>query len=662
MTRMKFYFSFLLILVALSFQGCSIKARIKKADKRFAIGEYSAAAQMYYSLAPAVSSKDKPLKSRIAFNQAECYRLTNHNRAEQTYLTAIRNLYPDTIVYLRYAQVQQQNGKYADAAKNYAIYLKKDSTNEVAISGVLTAKMVAEWRNNSSRYLVRKVPEFNSTRSSTFCPAFMGSTYDGLMFSTTRPLNKKAPQKNSAITGFPTNKMFTTRKNAVGKWETPILLEGEVNTINDEGVCSLTPDGKVMYYTRSPIVAVGEKGTDIYMTNRAGGTWSAPQRIKIFKDSTISVAHPAIAPDGQTLYFVSNAKDGLGGKDIWKATIDKGECKFIENLGTEINTQGDEMFPSVRADGTLYYSTNGKPGFGGLDIFRATPLKSGGWKVENMGLPINSNADDFGITFFGNAERGFFSTNRGDTKGYDAVWSFELPELAYTIEGKVFDEKGVIIPDASVRMVSNTGINTRVQSKKDGTYRMKLDKDMDCVMLASARGYLNQKNKLNTQGLTTSKTFKVDFVLSSITKPVKMDNIFYEFGRWELTPASASGLQVLVKLLNDNPNITIEISANTDFVGNNAANKALSEKRAKSVVDYLIATGIATDRLTSVGNGEENPVVVDVTLAKKYLFLKEGDVLDENTILKFTLDQQEAANQINRRTEFRVLKTTYKLY
>jgi peptidoglycan-associated lipoprotein len=417
-----------------------------------------------------------------------------------------------------------------------------------------------------------------------------------------------------------------------------------------------------MYYTRSPNVAAGEKGTEIYMSNRAGGTWSAPQKIKIFKDSTISVAHPAIAPDGQTLYFVSNGKDGFGGNDIWKANVNNGECKFIENLGNEINSSGDEMFPSVRADGTLYYSTNGKPGFGGLDIFKATPLKSGGWKVENLGLPINSSADDFGITFAGNTESGFFSTNRGDTKGYDAIWSFVLPELAYTIEGKVFDEMGVIIPDASVRMVSSTGINARVQTKKDGTYRMKLDKDMDCVMLASARGYLNQKNKLNTQGLTASKTFKADFILSSITKPVKMENIFYEFGKWELTPASSSGLQVLVKLLNDNPNITIEISANTDFVGNNVANKTLSEKRAKSVVDYLIATGIASDRLTSVGNGEENPVLVDGTLAKKYTFLKVGDVLDENTILKLTIDQQEAANQINRRTEFRVLKTTYKLY
>jgi len=237
-----------------------------------------------------------------------------------------------------------------------------------------------------------------------------------------------------------------------------------------------------------------------------------------------------------------------------------------------------------------------------------------------------------------------------------------LPEMAYMVEGKVVDEKGNVIPDASVRMVSNTGVNARVQTKKDGTYRMKLDKDMDCVMMASARGYLNQKNKLTTQGVTISKSYIIDFQLSAISKPIQMDNIFYESGKWDLTAASASGLQALVKLLNDNPNITIEIASHTDFVGNNSANKILSEKRAKSVVDYLISAGIAADRLTSVGYGEEKPYVVDANTAKKYPYLKVNDLLEENLVLKFTPEQQEQVNQINRRTEFRVVKTTYKLY
>jgi peptidoglycan-associated lipoprotein len=339
-----------------------------------------------------------------------------------------------------------------------------------------------------------------------------------------------------------------------------------------------------------------------------------------------------------------------------------GECKYIENLGPEINTPGDEMFPTVRADGTLYFSSNGRVGLGGLDIYKATPKKDGGWIVENMGSPVNSSADDFGMTFAGKAEKGFFTSNRNELKGYDAIWSFELPELAYSITGKVVDDKGNGIPDATVRLVSNSGVNARVQTKKDGTYKIKMDKDMDCVMLASARGYLNQKNSVSTQGLVESKTFNVDFKLSAISKPIQIENIFYEFGKWDLTPASESGLQALVKLLNDNPNITIEISANTDYIGSNADNMVLSGKRAKSVVDYLISKKIAADRLTSVGFGEEKPVTVDANLAKKYPFLKENDVLTEAYVLKLNPAQQETANQINRRTEFRVLKTTYKLY
>jgi len=642
--------------------GCGIKGLVKKADKRYDIGEYYSAGNLYKRVYSGLTSNEKSQRGRTAFRQAECYRLTNQGRAEQAYMNAIRYNYSDSIVYLHYAQVLQRNGKYAEAAKNYEIFLTKDTASQVAKNGIISCKLVAEWKAVPSKFVVKRSTEFNSRRSTSFSPAFMGTNTDQLVFTSNRPFNKKAIQKSSAITGLPNNDLFESRKNAAGKWAVPEHLDGGINTINDEGVCSFSTDGKIMFYTQSPYAPDGEKGTDIMMTNRAGGTWSTPQKIKIFNDSTVSVAHPAISPDGQTLYFVSDSKKGHGGKDIWKATIANGECKFIEDLGPEINTLGDEMFPSVRADGTLFFASNGHAGFGGLDIYKATPKKEGGWTVVNMGVPINSSGDDFGITFSGNEQKGFFSSNRNETKGNDAIWSFILPEEAYGIAGKVVDEKGNAIPDAIIRLVSNTGINARVQTKKDGTYRIKLDKDMDCIMLASSRGYLNQKNKVTTQGLKDSKTFTVNFQLSTISKPIEIENIFYEFGKWNLTQASEAGLHVLLKILNDNPNITIEVSANTDFIGNNESNKILSERRAKSVVDYLISKGIPSDRLTSVGNGEEKPVVVDAKLAKRYPFLKENDVLNESFVIKLTPEQQEIANQINRRSEFRVVKTTYKLY
>ena len=660
---MRIKYSLLLILLAtIGFQSCGIGALIKKADARYEIGEYYTAGNLYKRVYSSLTSKEKAQRGRIAFRQAECYRLTNQGRAEQAYLNAIRYNYTDSIVYLHFAQVLQQNGKYADALKNYELYLAKDTSNVVAKNGIKSCTFMAEWKNVPSRYVVKRSADFNLRRSSNFSPAYMGSNTDQIVFTSNRPFNKKTIQKSSAITGLPNNDLFESRRNAAGKWEVPEILEGAINTVNDEGVCSFSSDGKIMYYTRSPYVPDGVRGTDIMMANRAGGTWSAPQKIKVFKDSTISVAHPAISPDGTTLYFVSDSKRGLGGKDIWKATLVSGECKFIEDLGPEINTSGDEMFPSVRADGTLFFASNGHAGFGGLDIFKATPKKDGSWIVVNMGAPINSSGDDFGITFARDEEQGFFSSNRNETKGNDAIWSFVLPELAYGVEGKVVDEKGNPLPDAVIRLVSNTGVNARVQTKKDGTYRIKVDKDMDCIMLATSRGYLNQKNKVTTQGLKDSKTFTVDFHLSAISKPIEIENIFYEFGKWDLTPASENGLQVLLKILNDNPNITIEISANTDYVGNNESNKLLSQKRAKSVVDYLISKGIAADRLSSVGNGEEKPVVVDARLAKKYPYLKENDVLNEILVTRLTPEQQEVVNQINRRSEFRVVKTTYKLY
>jgi peptidoglycan-associated lipoprotein len=279
-----------------------------------------------------------------------------------------------------------------------------------------------------------------------------------------------------------------------------------------------------------------------------------------------------------------------------------------------------------------------------------------------MGAPVNSKADDFGMTFAGESESGYFSSNRNEMRGYDALWSFHLPELIYLVEGKVFDDQGQTISDATIRIVGSNGMNARIQTKKDGTFRIKLEKDVDYVMLATARGFLNQKNELSTQGLTDSKTFNVNFKLSSISKPVKIENIFYEFGKWDLTPASEKSLQELVKLLKDNPNITIELSSHTDYIGDNAFNKNLSEKRAQSVVNYLIKAGIDKERLTAVGYGEEKPIVVDESLAQKYPFLKVGETLTESYILTLTPEQQEIANQINRRTEFRVLKTTYNLY
>ena len=653
---------FLLILSAtILLQACSLKSKIKKADNQFEAGEYFAAGESYRKVFSKVPAKDKELRARIAFNQAECSRILNYSNAEPIYNNAIRFGYADSLVYLRYAQALQRNAKYKEAVKNYSIFLENDSLNKLAQDGIKVLEYVEFLKANPTAYTVKKFAEFNARRSYNFSPTFLNADAEVLFFSSNRVINNKSVQRNSTVTGLQLSSIYSARKNAAGKWEKPASIGEEINSKStDNGACCISPDGSTMFFTRATQIANSESGTKIMVSNRAGGTWSVPKELSIFKDSTVSVGHPALAADGETLYFVSDSQKGRGGKDIWKAKYQGGECKEIENLGKEINTEGDEMFPTVRHDGSVYFSSNGHAGLGGLDIFKAVPMKNNHWQVTSMGVPINSNGDDFSMTFEAKLDKGFFSSNRGESRGYDAIWSFELPQYEYVLEGKVVDENETPIPDALIKLVSNTGLNVRVQSKKDGTYRIKLDKNIECVMMASARGYLNKEGRLSTVGMSGNQLINQDFKLTTIYKPIQVENIFYEFGKWDLTAASEQGLKDLINILTSNPNITIEISAHTDYVGNQDANRQLSEKRAKSVVDYLIAYGIPAARLTSKGYGEDNPFVVNAATATKHSFLKENDILTESFITKLLPDQIEIANQINRRTEFRVTKTTYK--
>ncbi len=667
--------------------SCSVQARIKKADKKYAIGEYYDAAEMYRSAYRKVKSKDKKTRAYVAFQQGECYRAINHVQAANAYKNAIRNKYQDSIVYLHYAQVLHYQGKYKEAQQNYQIYLEAHPDSYVAQGGNFACQQIDAWKKQASRYKISPAKEFNEKRTSNFAPAFIGNDADAVMFTSNRTANKKNKQ-NSSITGTPMNTLYSTRKNAAGKWEEITKAEGltaeggegeEASAEEEEGmsmqaggdaapdygVCCFTADGKTMYFTYSKPVKDSDQGAKIYVSNRASGTWGEPQEVKLFADSTISCGHPSLSANGDTLYFCSDAPDGFGGKDLYFAESTGDGWGNVTNLGKTINTAGDEMYPTIRANGTLYFASNGHPGYGGLDIFKAEPQDTT-WVLYNMGAPFNSANDDFGITFAGESENGFFSSNRPSGQrgraSFDQIYSFVLPELVFLVEGNVLDNNGEHLSDATLRLVGTDGTNAKVQVRRDGTYKLKLNKDVQYVMLATARGYLNQKQELNTLELKDSKTYTQDFTLAPISKPVTMDNIFYEFGKWDLTPASETGLNTLIKLLQDNPNITIELSAHTDRVGNAASNKTLSEKRAKSVVDYLIAHGIEKERLTPVGYGKERPVVADKALHDKYKFIPVEQVLDEEFIDSLTPDQQEICNQINRRTEFRVLKTTYKLY
>ena len=684
--------SIILFIVLLLLPGCSIQQRVKRADKKFAIGEYYTAADLYKSCYSRLSTKkDRELKGYVAYKQGECYRLINNPRAANCYQSALRCKYhlQDSTIFLHAGQALQYQGKYKDAAKSYDLYLEKHPDDYVARAGKYACAKIEEWKKEGTRYKISEAKVFNQRRTSNFAPMFIGSNTDALMFTSNRQEKAKGGTKKikrpSNVTGQQLFQLYQTRKNAAGEWEDIELAEGLYNPEAEDnkqendttggskqagtaemGVCCFSKDGRTMYFTYSKPINGQDLGAKIYKSERASGEWGEAQEVKLFADSSITVGHPALSNSGDTLYFVSDAEGGEGGKDIWMAEQDGGEWVNAQPLGKGINTSSDEMYPYIHEDGSLYFASNGQPGYGGLDIFKAVRdtavTDSTVWLLYNMGAPFNGAGDDFGITFAGDSQDGFFSSNRNDKKGYDKIYRFWLPEMEFYAEGVVNDEEGNPLSEARLRLVGSDGTNSKVNARRDGTYKIKLKRDVKYVMLATARGHLNAKEQWNTLNLKDSKTYTMNFALSPISRPVKMENVFYEFGRWELTQASEAELQKLVKLLNDNPNITIELSAHTDLVGNESFNQELSQKRAQSCCDYLIRNGIEKERLTPVGYGKSKPVVCDKALNKQYPFIPIDQALDEAFILSLPADKQEVCNQINRRTEFKVVKTTYKLY
>jgi len=682
---------YIILIAFLTLTSCSVQQRIKRADKKYAIGEYFTAADIYKQCYSQLSTKKyRELKGYVAYRQGECYRKVNNPRAVNAYQSALRCKYhlQDSTIFLNCGLALQYQGKYKDAAKSYELYLEAHPDNYVAQAGRYACNKVEEWRRETSRYKVAEAKEFNQKRTSNFAPMFIGTNTDAVMFTSNRQEKAKGGSKKlkrtSNVTGQSLFQLYQIRKNAAGEWEDIELAEGlygdpekESEQENDStggpqgnnaemGVCCFSRDGRTMLFTYSKPMNGKDLGAKIYRSDRASGEWSEPQEVKLFADSSITVGHPALNATGDTIYFVSDAPGGIGGKDIWMAELDGDNWVNAHPLDKGINTSADEMYPYVHEDGTLYFASNGHPGYGGLDIYKAnrdtTVKDSVAWILFNMGPSFNGIGDDFGITFAGNSQDGFFSSNKGDKKGFDKIFRFWLPEMEFFAEGTIRDEQANAISDAKLRIVGSDGTNSKVNARRDGTYKIKLKKDVKYVMLVSARGYLNTKEQWHTMDLKDSKTYTMDFVLSPVSRPVKMDDVFYEFGKWELTKASEAEMEKLVKLLNDNPNITIELSAHTDLVGNDEFNMELSQKRAQSCCDYLIKQGIEKERLTPVGYGKTKPVIADKALHDKYPFIPQEQVLDEAFIKSLPADKQDICNQINRRTEFKVLKTTYKLY
>ena len=650
------------VLVACSNEGIAFK----KAEQSYAIGEYYAASLNYKKSYSRCTPKEKAKRAVRAFMMGECYRHIGYTqKAMAAYTNAIRYNVEDSTAYLHLARQQLKAGQYKQAAQNFHQYLEFDPGNELARSGLLSCELGPQWKAKPNQYKVKKETIFNSRRSD-YSPLLVGDDADQLVLSSTR--KESQGDDISGVTGLKFGDLFFSRKNEQGKWQPVSVIEGEVNTEYDEGAPCLSPDGKTMYFTRCSSDPDYPRYAEIWQSQRSDASWGKPSKCMISRDTLSSFAHPAVSPDGQWLYFVSDAEGGEGGLDIWRTRILSSGFGGMENVGRPINTAGDEMFPSFRPNGDLYFSSDGHPGMGGLDIFIAHEDSIRGTIVENQQFPLNSSADDFGMTFEGVHNRGFFSSSRNDGKGWEHIFSFECPEILQTVTGWVYEKDGYELPEALVYMVGNDGTNLKLSVKGDGSFTQVLKPGVDYVLLGTCKGYLNVKNEIRVEpeDEEESHEYTLQFPLPPINVPVLIDNIFYEFDRADLTPESTEALDQLVGMLNENPNITIELSAHCDYRGNDDYNQRLSQRRAESVVRYLIQHGIAKDRLTAVGYGESRPKIVSKKLAETLLAgnpkveVQVNDTLTENYILRVKdKDEQEVLNALNRRTEFRVLRTTY---
>jgi peptidoglycan-associated lipoprotein len=646
------------LIIVTSPEATAQKRKSERAYSSFSAGEYYDAIDLFKDAYSKTKKTDKNARTELVFMIAECYRLTNDPKnAETWYKLAVKSSYSKPEAEYWLAESLKKNGKYPLAIDEFKKYRQVAPSDARADQEIRSCELAVEWLRNPEAYKIDELKEVNS-KESDFSPAYGRDDFGMIYFTSSR--DGVAGKKTHGATGQNFTDIFESRVDKKSKWSTPVPVD-VVNSEFEEGTPSFSSDYKELYFTRCEAGKHEKRGCIIMYSKSTGDKWSDPKNIGILPDSLVA-AHPSISKDGLTLYFVSDLGGGFGKKDIWKVTrLREGDAwSKPVNLSPDINTPGDELFPYISEDGTLYFSSDGLIGMGGLDLFKAKSQPDGSWIVQNMKPPINSFADDFGIAFEDGNEKGIFSSTRKG-KGNDELYSFELPPLKFNVTGLVKDEKtGTAITASVVQLIASDGSNLQAETGTSGDFKFTLKADVDYIFLASKRGYLNGKEKETTKGQDKSREFMVTILLTAIDKPIELPNILYDFGKWDLRPESMVSLDKLVETLIDNPNVTIELMSHTDSRDTEEYNQTLSQKRAQVVVQYLIDKGIAAERLEAKGYGESTPKVVDALIAGQNSFLKTGTALSEQYINTLANDEQkEIAHQINRRTEFKVLRTDY---
>ncbi|MGY6562746.1 MAG: OmpA family protein [Luteibaculaceae bacterium] len=653
MQNLKFSLTLLATFLLLSFSAVAQKKITREADKEFKNQGYHNAIEMYkkaFSVEPKASEK-----ARIVFQIAECYREVNDwNNALEWYQRAFRAKYDEPKIFLRLGQAYMNQAKYPEAIIEFNKYLDAEPNDKKARKALEACELAQSWMDKPTRYVVQPEVMLNS-RSYDFSPVFTDAKQNELIFVSGR--EGSTGSKTDPRSGSNFMDLYSAERDRKGKWSEPQLLGETINTEHNEGPVSLDLRGKTLYFTRCITDKKKMRGCDIFVASKSGKDWGEPEALKLKPEGADSlvVAHPSLSSDGQRLFFAANLPGGKGGTDIWYVDYNRKDKKWGTpvNLGNEVNTPGNEQFPFIHSNGNLYFSSDFHPGLGGLDIFVATKVGEDKWgSVENLQYPINSPYDDFGIIFESAADRGYFSSNRDGGMGKDDIYSFNLPPMLFALQGLVYDKdtKEPVI-DATISVAGTDGASFQAQTDEDGSFAFIenngerfIKADNNYSIIVTKPDYLVAKDQISTKGLSESTTFIKEFFIT-FTSPdiaIEFPEVRYDLGKAALQVNdqvnSKDSLNFLYQILLDNPTIIIELQAHTDTRGSAESNQKLSQARAQSCVDYLVSKGINPARMVAKGYGENKPKISDAQIAKMT-----------------TREEQEAAHQKNRRTEFSVL-------
>lgn len=671
--------SFLLTLIVLVCASCSSRYYIRRGNVIYETGRYYKAETKYDKAFN--KARNPELRARAAMLAARCTEDVNKIAdAHNWYRKAVQanKELPDP--YLKMAEMNVRRGDFDAAFENYERFAELFPEDERAKDGRYYVELLMKDLSRETRYTVELQKDFNS-RYGDFGPVFYPEDNNIVYFASSRPQEKRKGKRTDPVTGDAfchiyvteyTQEIKTVDKQGKVKvkrfpeprWLKPAVLKDSLWSPKGEGGLCFSADGNDLYFTSSRIVEGRNRGTRIYKAQRTEDEktgkkiWGKLSKSGICGDS-VSVGHPAVTPDGSRIYFATDLlPGGKGGKDIWFAEWLDGKWGEPQNAGDLINTEKDEIYPYVRDNGELYFASNGHNGYGGLDIYRLKEVE-GEQQLEHLPAPINSFADDFGITFRSGKEEGFFTSSRVGRN--DKIYSFAY--IPQQLRVKLLARNNTTdlpIPKVSVTVTCDDGSVVYLETDSTGMAQMEVLPQQEYVFAAENPRFLKGKGMVSTYREKGDRVFDVLIEMQPIEKPIVIPNIYFDLGKWELRQDAMDNLKELLTILKDNPNIAIELSAHTDMIGNDKANLELSEKRAQSVVDYLISKGVYWDRLEAKGYGETQPRQIDEKTAKTYSFLKVGDVLTERFVNRLRGQEREDALQLNRRIEFKVTRTNYK--